>query len=107
MNTDSPDPAAPDMVFSSLRANLSREVSSSAMLSELLERVNAMQECCDCPEDFKLRFNDFVARADEYLHVVRPFFPPLVQFLGFQSESRIEPQNFGAHGEPDLTGEMA
>lgn len=81
MNTDSPDPASVAVVFSSLRSKLAREVSGSAMLLELLERLNRMQECHDCAEDFKVRFDEFVLRAEEYLHVVRPFFPILVRFL--------------------------
>jgi hypothetical protein len=85
MNTDFPDSAS---VFRSLRTKLAREVSGSAMLSELLENVNRMQECHDCPEDFKVRFDEFVARAEECLHVVRPFFPALVQFLGLQKENK-------------------
>jgi hypothetical protein len=111
MNTFFPNPAyAADVaVFGSLRAKLAREVSGSAMLSELLEKVNRMQECCECSEDFKVRFEEFVVRADEYLHVVRPFFPALVQFLGTQKGSRMpmEPPSFNAPGEPDLTGEVA
>jgi hypothetical protein len=83
MNTGFPDPAsiARVEVFSSLRSKIAREVSGSAMLSELLERVNKMQQCHDCPEDFKVRFEEFVIRAEEHLHVVRPFFPVLIQFL--------------------------
>jgi hypothetical protein len=109
MNTDFRDSASTtgDAVFRSLRAKLAREVSGSAMLSELLEKVNRMQECHDCPEDFKVRFDEFVVRAEEYLHVVRPFFPALVQFLGFQMEGKTEPQNLGGFGEADLTGEVA
>jgi hypothetical protein len=111
MNTNFPDPASiTDIaVFSSLRAKLDREVSSSAMLSELLEKVNRMQECCNCPEDFKARFDEFVARADEYLHVVRPFFPMLVQFLPTQKTERqaTEQQNVEGLGGSDLAGEVA
>jgi hypothetical protein len=96
MNSHFPDPPSPTdiAVFSSLRAKLDREVSSSAMLSELLEIVNRMQECCNGPEDFRARFDEFVVRAEEYLHVVRPFFPALVQFLGPQKGTRpsIEPR---------------
>ena len=61
MNTHFPAPPSPTdvAVFSSLRAKLVRELSGSAMLSELLEKVNRMQECCECPEDFKVRFDEF------------------------------------------------
>ena len=111
MNIHFPDPPSPTdvAVFSSLRAKLVREVPGSAMLSELLEKVNRMQECCECPEDFKVRFDEFVVRAEEYLHVVRPFFPVLVQFLGPQKGSRlsVEPRSSEAPGQPDLTGEVA
>jgi hypothetical protein len=35
------------------------------MLAALLEKVNRMQECHECPEDFKVRFDEFVVRAEE------------------------------------------
>jgi ATP-dependent RNA circularization protein (DNA/RNA ligase family) len=111
MNTDFPDsaPTTDVAIFSSLRAKLAREVSGSAMLAALLEKVNRMQECHDCPEDFKVRFDEFVVRAEEYLHLVRPFFPALVQFLRSQRGDRpsVERSSFEAPGEPDLTGEVA
>jgi glycerol kinase len=49
MNTDFPDsaPTTDVAIFSSLRAKLAREVSGSAMLAALLEKVNRMQECQD------------------------------------------------------------
>ena len=55
MNTDSPNPASVGAVFSSMRSKLAREVSGSAMLLELLERLNRMQACHDCAEEFKVR----------------------------------------------------
>ena len=109
MNTDSPNPASVSAVFSSLRSKLAREVSGSAMLLELLERVNRMQACHYCAEEFKVRFDEFVVSAEEYLHVVRPFFPALVQFLPSHKTERqgTEPQNFEGFGETDLPGEVA
>ena len=48
MNTNFPEERSvssrPDAVFAALRAKLAREVSGSAMLAELLEKVNRMQE---------------------------------------------------------------
>jgi hypothetical protein len=73
--------ASQDAVFASLRAKLAGEVGSSAMLADLLEKLNGMQEAQARPADFRQRFDAFVARADEYLDVVRPFFPVLVRFL--------------------------
>ena len=85
MNIHSPQEfgraASHDAVFASLCAKLAGEVSSSAMLADLLEKLNGMQEAQARPADFTKRFDAFVARADEHLDVVRPFFPVLVQFL--------------------------
>ena len=85
MNTNFPDQSpisnAHSVVFSALRAKLSHEVSSSAMLADLLEKVGSMQEAHARPEVFKDRFDEFVYRAQEYIGVVRPFFPILVGFL--------------------------
>jgi hypothetical protein len=86
MDTDSPDRfqsrgIAQVTVFSALRERLADEVSSSALLAELLERVTSMQKAQATPEEFKERFCEFVIRAEEHLDVVRPFFPALVVFL--------------------------
>ena len=83
MNIDFPQELAiaGDAVFASLRAKLAGEVESSAMLADLLEKLNGMQEAQARPADFKERFDMFVARAEEYPEVVRPFIPALVQFL--------------------------
>lgn len=83
MNIDSPQElgSAGDAVFASLRAKLVREVESSAMLADLLQKLNGMREAQARPADFKEQFDAFVARAEEYLEVVRPFTPALVQFL--------------------------
>ena len=40
-----------------------------------------MQETHTEPEAFKASFDDFVARAEDHISVVRPFFPMLVCFL--------------------------
>ena len=83
MNIDFPQESgsAGDAVFASLRAKLAGEVESSAMLADLLQKLNGMQEAQARPADFNERFDVFVARAEEYLEVVRPFIPALVQFL--------------------------
>jgi hypothetical protein len=93
--------ASQDAVFASLRAKLGGEVGSSAMLADLLEKLNGMQEAQARPADFRERFDAFVARADEYLDAIRPFFPVLVRFLpatgdfapGGASENRTGPVN--------------
>jgi hypothetical protein len=86
MNTDSSDQLqsqaiAQAAVFGALREKLANEVSSSALLAELLKKVNLMQKAQATPEEFKERFCEFVSRAEEHLDVVRPFFPALVVFL--------------------------
>ena len=90
MNVHSPQElgsyASRDAVFASLRAKLTGEVSRSAVLADLLEKLNGMQEAQARPGDFKKSFDAFVARADEHLEVLRPFFPILVQFLPAHKE---------------------
>ena len=86
MNTYSSDRCpsaaiAQDAVFSALRQKLAHEVSSSAVLADLLERVNRMQEMQACPEKFKEQFDEFVCRAEEHIDLVRAFFPALVVYL--------------------------
>jgi hypothetical protein len=97
MNIDFPQElgSAGDAVFASLRAKLAGEVESSAMLADLLQKLNAMQEAHARPADFKERFDVFVARAEEYLEVVRPFIPALVQFL---------PAHMGNFGDTEVSG---
>ena len=86
MNTDSSDQLQSQViaqvaVFSALRERLANEVSSSALLAELLKRVTLMQKAQATPEEFEERFYEFVSRAEEHMDVVRPFFPALVVFL--------------------------
>jgi hypothetical protein len=54
-----------------------------------------MQEAQARPADFKERFDVFVARAEEYLEVVRPFIPALVKFL---------PGHMGCFGDREVSG---
>jgi hypothetical protein len=68
-------------LFSALRVKLAREVSSSAMLAELLHKVNEMQKASANPAEFEGRFHEFVHRAEEYSTAIRPFFPDLIGFL--------------------------
>ena len=96
MNTNFPAlttvPTSHDALFTALRAELAHEVSgSSAILSDLLERVSGMQEAHARPAEFKDRFDEFVGRAQEYICAVRPYFPALVVFL---------PSHLGDVGEP-------
>jgi hypothetical protein len=67
--------------FGSLREEIAREVSGSAMLADLLEKLNGMQEACARPADFKKRFDEFVVRAADHLDIVQPFLPKLRRFL--------------------------
>jgi hypothetical protein len=83
MNDNLPDErtVSNDALFAALRAKLKREVSSSAMLGDLLQKVNGMQEVYNCPTEFKGKFDEFVGRAQEYSTAIRPFYPDLVGFL--------------------------
>jgi hypothetical protein len=68
-------------VFSLLRETLANDVSSSALLAELLEAVTMMQKAQANPEEFKRRFDRFVSRSEEQWDVIRQFLPALVVFL--------------------------
>ena len=83
MNNNLPDERSTshNEVFAALRAKLKSEVSGSAMLTDLLQKVNGMQEVFDCPTEFKGKFDEFVGRAEEYSTAIRPFFPHLVGYL--------------------------
>jgi hypothetical protein len=69
-----------DRVFDDLRRRLAQET-QCRRLADLLESVNAMQRARSVPDEFDLRFEEFVYRAEEYMAAVRPFFPALVVFL--------------------------
>ena len=101
--------ASRDAVFASLRAKLAHEVSSSAVLADLLDKLNRMQEAQARPGDFKESFDAFIARADEHLEVVQPFFPVLAQFLPSQKEpdTAAEPLGVEAADESDWAIEVA
>ncbi|MGC1296212.1 MAG: hypothetical protein WA869_14350 [Alloacidobacterium sp.] len=101
--------ASRDAVFGSLRAKLAGETSSSAVLADLLEKLNRMQEAQARPGDFKESLDAFIARAEEYLDVVRPFFPLLVQFLPSHKglHAAGEPAAIEATDELDWTTEVA
>jgi hypothetical protein len=86
-----------DAMFASLRAKLCREVNGSAILLALLDRVNRMQETHTDPDAFKVSFDDFVARADDHISVVRPFFPMLVCFLPSHPGVLCEPHSPGCY----------
>ena len=90
MMTDFPDQitTAHDELFSALRAKLACEVSGSAMLADLLEKVNGMQAVQTCPAEFKSKFDEFVGRAEEYSTAIRPFFPELLGFTAFPPKAR-------------------
>ncbi len=86
MNPFSPDQyqsiaTSDDAVFHDLRKTLASKVPSSALLAELLQRVNSMRAAQDSPERFEDQFAEFVLRADEYMTVIRPFCPLLAAFL--------------------------
>lgn len=73
--------ASNNALFSALRSKLAHEVSSSAMLADLLGKVNSMQAAQANPAEFKGKFSDFVGRAEEYSTAIRAFFPELTRFL--------------------------
>jgi hypothetical protein len=85
MNSNFPDRSKSmetprDRVFDDLRRRLGEEA-VCMRLADLLESVNAMQRARSVPEEFDLRFEEFVYRAEDYMAAVRPFFPALVFFL--------------------------
>jgi hypothetical protein len=118
MNTNFPDrrqtvEMTDDCVFNDLRQSLAREVPCMA-LSDLLESVNTMQRASrTAPAEFNLRFEEFVYRAEEYMAVVRPFFPRLVGFLsspGFDDPrlgDKIEPRTFDDPAQTGVTAGIA
>jgi len=75
--------------FATLREKIAREVSGSAMLADLLEKLNGMQEACARPVDFKIHFEVFVARAADHADIVQPFLPELIRFLPKDVQEKV------------------
>ena len=96
-------------VFATLREEIACEVSGSAMLADLLEKLNGMQEACARPADFKIRFDIFVARAADYRDVVQPFLPELVRLLPKDAQQKASSEHslIEPHGKPQLTRDVA
>jgi len=94
-------------VFGSLREKIAEGVSGSAVLADLLEKLNGMQEACARPVDFKERFDEFVARAIENLDIVQPFFPELVRFLPLQMDHQGESEPIGTRVGANITWKVA
>ena len=96
-----------DAVFASLRVKLAAEVESNAVLVELLQKLNGMQEAQTRPVEFREWFSAFVARADEHLDIVRPFLPDLMKFLLKESRAAVGPRVIEADGECGWTRQVA
>jgi hypothetical protein len=91
MNSNFPDRSKStesprDRVFEDLRRRLAQET-QCRRIADLHESVNAMQRARNVPEEFDLRFEEFVYRAEDYMAAVRPFFPALVVFLSSRGVS--------------------
>jgi hypothetical protein len=96
-----------DSVFEELRRRLGQEV-PCRRLADLLESVNAMQRARAMPEEYDLRFEEFVYRAENYMAAVRPFFPALVVFLSSREvASGIEPRNVEASAQAGIGARVA
>jgi hypothetical protein len=94
-------------VFHELRKRLMQEAPCRA-LADLLESVNAMQRAQAVPEEFDLRFEEFVYRAEDYLTAVRPFFPALVAFLSSRGDGDgMEPRNVKSSSRNRFSAEVA
>jgi hypothetical protein len=96
-------------VFATLREKIACEVSGSAMLADLLEKLNGMQEACARPADFKIHFEVFVTRAADYSGVVQPFLPELVRLLPQDVQQKVLSEHcpIETSAEPDLSWRVA
>jgi hypothetical protein len=94
-------------VFNEVRKRLVQEAPCRA-LADLLESVNAMQRAQAAPEEYDLRFEEFVYRAEDYMVAVRPFFPALVVFLSSRGDGDgIEPRNVKGSSQTRFSAEVA
>ncbi|MFY9936807.1 MAG: hypothetical protein WAK33_08055 [Silvibacterium sp.] len=95
--------------FAPLRERLAREVSSSAMLADLLDKLNQMQEACARPADFKICFDVFVIRAADHADIIQTFLPELIRFLPKDAQQKASFEYRLAEGreETDLTWDVA
>ena len=112
MNANFPDrrqttETAHDCVFDDLRRRLAQEVAGRP-LADLLESVNAMQRARNAPEEFDLRFEEFVYRAEDYMAAVRPFFPALVVFLSSRGFSNgLKPRTIEGSAQTGVGAQVA
>jgi hypothetical protein len=98
---------AHDSIFEELRLRL-RQEAPCRRLADLLESVNAMQRATVMPEEFDLRFEEFVYRAEDYMAPVRPFFPALVVFLSSREVAEaIEPRNIETSARAGIGARVA
>ncbi len=96
-----------DRVFDDLRQRLAEET-QCRRLADLLESVNAMQRARSVPDEFDLRFEEFVYRSEDYMTAVRAFFPALVTFLSSRAVTvRIAPKAGHAPEEAGTTSRVA
>jgi len=96
-----------DCVFDDLRRRLGHET-HCRRLADLLESVNAMQRARSVPDEFDLRFEEFVYRAEDYMAAVRPFFPALVAFLSSREiAGRMAPSASKAPEEAQAASRVA
>jgi|SRR5271163_4626635 len=96
-------------VFAPLRERIAREVTGSAMLADLLEKLNEMQEACARPADFKVCFDVFITRAADHSDIVQPFLPELVRFLpkDAQQKASFEYRLDETRDKTDLSWDVA
>jgi hypothetical protein len=112
MNSNFPDRSKStetprDRVFDDLRRRLAQEV-QCRRLADLLESVNAMERARSMPDEFDLRFEEFVYRSEDYMAAVRPFFPALVAFLSsHEIAGRMTPVTAQAAGEGGAAARVA
>ncbi len=112
MNSNFPDRSKAtetprDRVFDDLRRRLAQEV-PSRRLGDLLESVNAMERARSVPDQFDLRFEEFVYRSEDYTAAVRPFFPALVTFLSSREiAGRMAPRGGQASEEAGVAARVA
>src|SRR5271170_6876002 len=112
MNSHFPDHrqnigALHDSVFEELRRRLGQEV-PCMRLADLLESVNAMQRARAMPEEYDLRFEEFVYRAEDYMAAVRPFFPALVVFLSSRGFSNgLKPRTIEGSAQTGVGAQVA
>ena len=69
-----------DQVFANLRQELKSRIPASDELTDILTKLNALEEAQESPS-FAKRYTEFIATAANHVQLIAPFLPALAELL--------------------------